>query len=80
MDKTDGRRMLRAMKYSCVVVSPNARVLTASRCGGPSRCLCCWLDDLLAHAQVGSSTDKSQLCMYQFICSSQAKTDGKDVI
>jgi hypothetical protein len=44
MDKTDERRMLRAMKYSCVVVSSNGRVLTASRCGGLGY-LCCWLDD-----------------------------------
>ena len=77
MHKTNGRRMLGAVKYSCVVVSSNRRVLTASRCGGLRDAYAVGSTICFAHAQASFSTGKSQLCMYQFICSSQQKTDVK---
>ena len=53
MDITDGRRMLRAVKFMCCCIVEWNVSLTAPRCGWPSRYLCCWLDDLHAHAQAG---------------------------
>ena len=58
MDKTDGRRMLDAMKYSCVVVSSNGRVLTASRCGSLRDAFAVGSTICFAHAQAASSTGK----------------------
>ena len=38
-DKTDGQRMLRAMKYSCVVVSSNGTCVDRLEMWRSSRCL-----------------------------------------
>jgi len=77
MDITDGRCMLRAVKYSCVVVSSNRRVLTAPRCGWPSRYLCCWLDDLHANAQAGFVNRQDSVVHAVAYLQFSAKTDVK---
>jgi len=77
MDITDGRRTLRAGKYSCVVLS-SKRVLTAPRCGWPVEILMLVGSTICMHMRKrGLSTGKTQLCVQQFVCSSQAKTDVK---